>query len=230
MTAKKKDTSHTESVYRALHSDLVTCRLVPGSQLKTNDLAQRYGVGLSAVREALARLSSEGLVDASPQRGFRATPISAEKLQDLTTVRIDIEVMCMRQSIAQFDVLAEVRLEEALDTMLACYGDPTDTDDTDRDRRNSHTRFHEALVAGCRSEVLLNIRRQLFLQSERYLSLTKPLRHDAGALERDHRALVDAVRNRDADLASALLAEHIGETARLLLGTKINGHDLVPRA
>jgi GntR family carbon starvation induced transcriptional regulator len=177
----------------------------------------------------LARLSSEGLVDASPQRGFRATPITPERLQDLTTVRIDIETMCLRQSMPQFDELADVRLDQALEAMLvADVG--SDEQLAARNRRQRHAHFHEALVAGCRSQVLLGIRRQLLTQSERYRSLTEALRSGDETLDRDHRRMVEAVQRRDTDLACDLLTEHIRETSRLLLVAKINGEDVIPRA
>ena len=59
----------TQSAYELLRADILSCRLPPGSKLKIQELCTRYAVGLGAIREALSRLTSEGLVIAEPQRG-----------------------------------------------------------------------------------------------------------------------------------------------------------------
>jgi DNA-binding GntR family transcriptional regulator len=228
----KKETSLTETVYRALRADLVLCKIQPGTHLKTSEFAQLYGVSLASVREAMARLSAEGLVDSEPQRGFFATPISAERLLDLTTVRLDIESNCIRSSIVQFSTLDDVKLEEALETLSTT----AETDETGRHVMSenwirAHIAFHEALVAGCRSSVLLQIRRQLFDQSERYRSLSLQLGtgKQKADIDADHRPLVQAVKRRDTNNAVKLLTEHINSTTRVLLRARVNGKTLLPR-
>ncbi len=69
--------SITEQIYQHLKADLISCKLRPGQRLRTNEISEQFKVSLSGVREALSRLSAEGLVDADPQRGFRAAPISS---------------------------------------------------------------------------------------------------------------------------------------------------------
>ena len=57
-----------------MRADLLACRIPPGSRLKIQDLCDRFSVSLGAIREALSRLTSDGLVVSEPQRGFRAAP------------------------------------------------------------------------------------------------------------------------------------------------------------
>jgi DNA-binding GntR family transcriptional regulator len=228
----KKEISLTDSVYRALRRDLIFGRIPPSAQLKTSELATKYDVSLTAVREALSRLTSEGLVEAEPQRGFRAAAISAEHLQDITAVRVDIETACLRQSIAHWDLLADLRLDEAMEALLST----AETDEHDHHIMTepwsqAHAAFHDALVANCPSAVLLQIRRQLFDQSERYrtLSLSLPLNKGKRDIERDHRPMVEAVHARDLPIATNLLVDHIRETTRILLSAKAGGKALIPR-
>ena len=94
----------TQGAYEDLRADILSCRILPGSRLKIQELCTRLSVSLGAIREALSRLTSEGLVVAEPQRGFRAAPISPEDLSDLTRVRIEIEALCLRRAIALGDV------------------------------------------------------------------------------------------------------------------------------
>ena len=96
----KKKMSLTERAYRHLRDDLLTCRLVPGERINIKDVSDSLGFSLGAVREALSRLTSEGFVTQDEARGFRATPISMADLNDLVTVRSEIEGQCLRRAIA----------------------------------------------------------------------------------------------------------------------------------
>jgi len=91
--------SLTRSAYESLRADLLSCRFEPDERLNISELCAAMGVSLGAVREALSRLTSEGLVVAEPQRGFRVAPVSADDLRDLYRTRVDIEGLCLRRSI-----------------------------------------------------------------------------------------------------------------------------------
>src|SRR6202040_4309014 len=101
---RDSSSSLTQGAYEALRGDLLACRILPGRKLKIQELCTRFSVSLGAIREALSRLTSEGLVVAEPQRGFRAAPISASDLVDLTMVRVEIDSLCLRRAIACGDV------------------------------------------------------------------------------------------------------------------------------
>lgn len=227
-----KPTNLTESVYRKLRSELVLCQIAPGSRLKTSTLAKRYGVSLASIREAMARLTSEDLVSYEPQRGFVAASISAQQLQDLTTVRVEIETMALRQSLLNFSSLDKIRLEEAMEKMLLSAADDGEGNHVLTETwMQAHSAFHEAMVAGCQNIVLLQVRRQLFDQGERYRSLAAQVYlikkiQDIGA---DHQPIVDAMLERDVELAVSLLRQHITETTNGLLRRRIDGEALLPR-
>ena len=102
-----------EDVYEALRSDILFGRRLPSSRLQLNELAEEHGVSLSVVREAVTRLATEDLVEATPQRGFRVRSISLEHLRDLTWVRTQVETLALRQSIAKGDVTWEANLVAA---------------------------------------------------------------------------------------------------------------------
>ena len=112
--AREGSINLTQGAYEDLRADLLSCRIAPGSRLKVQELCDRLSVSLGAIREALSRLTSEGLVVAEPQRGFRAAPISKEDLIDLTKTRIQIETLCIRRAIEVGDVAWESQLVAAL--------------------------------------------------------------------------------------------------------------------
>src|SRR4051794_797200 len=161
--AMVREASHnlTQGAYEALRADLLACRIAPGSRLKIQDLCQQHDVSLGAIREALSRLTSEGLVVAEPQRGFRAAPISRADLEDLTMARIEVEGLCLTRAIAVGTVDWEARLVAAFHrlsrTPERVASDPARSAD---DWAEAHAGFHGALVDGADSPWLLRLHAQ----------------------------------------------------------------------
>ena len=210
--------SLTQDAYERLRADLLACRLRPGARLKINELCQALSVSLSAVREALARLTSEGLVVAEPQRGFRVAPISADELRDLTAVRAQIEGLCLERAVAVGDVGWEAQLVAAFHRLSRTpEREPEDPDRMSEAWSAAHAAYHEALVAACDSPWLLRLRAILYAQSERYRRLSVPLAEIARDLNREHQDLMEAALARDAGRTRDLMAQHIDLTTRVLL-------------
>ena len=221
------NSSLTQDAYERLRADLLACRLQPGTRLKINELCQSLSVSLSAVREALARLTSEGLVVAEPQRGFHVTPISAAELDDLTRVRVQIEGSCLERAIAVGDVGWESHLVAALHRLSRTpEREPGDPQRMSEEWSAAHAAFHQALVGACDSPWLLRLREMLYNQSERYRRLSVPLAEVARDLNGEHRVLVDAALARDAGRARGLMAQHLELTTRMLLEQSWPAHGL----
>jgi DNA-binding GntR family transcriptional regulator len=221
----------TQSAYELLRADILSCRLLPGSKLKIQELCTRYAVGLGAIREALSRLTSEGLVTAEPQRGFKAAPISPEDLTDLTKVRIEIDSLCLRKAIENGDVAWESRLVAAFHrlsrTPERVAGDPTQSSEEWAD---AHAGFHTALVDGCDSPWLMRLHNQLYDQSERYRRLSVSVAPKKRNIGDEHQRIVDAVLARDASKAVRLLAQHLGATTAILLNADLDELPATKRA
>src|SRR5580658_6316995 len=174
----------TQAAYEGLRADLLACRIVLGKKLKIQDLCDQFSVSLGAVREALSRLTSEGLVVAEPQRGFRAAPISAADLADLTMVRVEIETLCLRRSISLGDVDWEARLVAAAHRLSRTPARANE------DWAEAHSAFHLAIVDACASPWLLHLHALLYAQSERYRRLSVPFAVKGRNVEEEHRAIV----------------------------------------
>jgi DNA-binding GntR family transcriptional regulator len=221
----------TQGAYENLRADLLACRIVPGKKLKIQELCDRFSVSLGAIREALSRLTSEGLVTAEPQRGFRAAPISAADLVDLTMVRGEIESLCLRRAIVCGDVAWESRLVAATHRLARTpERAPDDSARSNEDWVEAHAAFHLALVDGCDSPWLLHLRALLYAQSERYRRLSVPFASRDRDVNAEHQAIVDATLVRDADTAVALLIAHLETTTRILLNAVVDGHKLLELA
>jgi DNA-binding GntR family transcriptional regulator len=210
--------SITERAYQRLRSDLLSCRLPPGERVKINDLCRQLDVSPGAVREALSRLTSEGFVTATPQRGFRVVPISEKELVDLTEARIEIELLCLCRAIKFGDVAWEARVVAAGHRISRTpQRDPSDPKRLSDEWSAVHSEFHEALVSACDNQTLLQVRKKLYDQSERYRRLSVPLAKSNRDLVSEHQAMQDAVVARDFKRAGEAMRSHLSETTRILL-------------
>ncbi len=218
VTERNKSTTLSEEVCRDIRLDILECRLLPGAKLRISDLCDRFDVSLGAVREALARLTADGLVRSEAQRGFFVSPVSREELVDVTRVRVDIESLCLRSAMKVGDVAWESGIVAAYYRLSRVdERDPRDKIHLNKTWASLHAEFHEALVAACDSEWLLRIRTMLFEKSERYRKLSVPVRSGDRDVNREHEALMDAVIARDAERACSEIAIHLQRTAEIIL-------------
>jgi DNA-binding GntR family transcriptional regulator len=211
--------SRTEEAHARLRADILAGRYRPGERLRILDVAATLGVSHTVVREALCRLSSDGLVIAEAQRGFRVTPVSAKELADLTDLRVSIECDALRRSIEHGDIAWESRIVASAHA-LARTAERTQDDGVriSDDWSREHEIFHRALVSACDSDVLLRVRAMLFEQSERYRRLSVPLADEHRDIDGEHRRLTAAVLEHDADCAAQILEHHLRTTTAILLG------------
>ncbi len=210
--------SRTQDVYERLRAELLNGHAEPATRLKINDLCRAHGVSLSAVREALSRLTSEGLVIAEPQRGFSVAPVSADELTDLTQVRTRIECLCLERAIAVGDVDWEAQIVAAFHHLSRTpERDANDPQRMSDARSAAHATFHDALASGCDSPWLLRLRGALYVQSERYRRLSVSVKGIARDLNREHQDIMEATLARDAKRACRLMTKHLELTKKMLL-------------
>lgn len=208
-----------DEVYGRLRSDVLAGRREPGSRLPFAELCARYQASAGVVREGLSRLAEEGLVVATPQRGFRVIPLTADDLRDLTEVRLLNETLALRSAVVEGDsawesriVSAHGRLERTPQTGAT---DPALMDDA---WVTAHSAFHAALLSGCRNRRLLSIALSMRDASVLYqrwtLSIGQDTDRDAPA---EHREMLDAALARDPERAVAALRTHVDRTTEVLL-------------
>jgi len=205
--------TRTGEVYEALRADILNSRIEPGSKLKIADLSTRFGVSLSVVREALTRLGAQGLVVANPQRGFSVIELSMNDLDDLTNTRIQIESMAVRDAVAHGGVAWEGEVVAAHHRLerTEVYVDP---DRVNPEWVEAHRAYHQALVAGGSSPRLQAIANALRDNAELYRMWSRTWAHDVDRdLAAEHRAIMTAAINADADAAAKALSEHIVRTS-----------------
>ncbi|MEI6612267.1 GntR family transcriptional regulator [Polynucleobacter sp.] len=80
-----------ERVYEQLRHDILTCELMPGAEIREAELAARFEVSKSPVRDALISLEREGLVITIPRQGYRVAPVSISDMLDMFHLRAALE-------------------------------------------------------------------------------------------------------------------------------------------
>ena len=213
-TATQADQAH-----EALLAEIRDCRLAPGAKINISDVAVRLGFSPGAIREALSRLAAEKWTVATAQKGYSVTTVSADELRDLTRTRITIEQLCLRSAVANGDVEWETSAVAAYHRL---HRAPMVLPEVGASRLNpawvaAHTTFHAALVAGCDSPWMLNLRTMLYAQSERYRSLSFVLARENRDVDAEHERILKACLERDADSVCALIEDHLKRTSQILL-------------
>jgi DNA-binding GntR family transcriptional regulator len=203
-----------ERAYAQLRDDIVEGRLAPGEKLRVEHLKTHYGVGAGTLREAITRLVSDALAVAEGQRGFRVAPMAADDLEDLTRLRVHIEIDALRQSIRQGDARWRAQLQQAYDE-LSAFEQPIQP----AQRRHwelLNNRFHEALIAAQASPWTFKVLRLLSRHGERYRRYVIDIPDSGRDVHAEHREIFElAMAGHEARAALALEA-HIRNTPDLL--------------
>ena len=87
-------------VFHLVRGEILSCTLAPGEELREGELAKRYGVSKSPVRDAMQKLEFEGLIEIEPRRGHRVKPISVSDAEDILELRTILETGVVRKIIA----------------------------------------------------------------------------------------------------------------------------------
>jgi DNA-binding GntR family transcriptional regulator len=214
-----------DQVYPALVEAIVTGELAAGSRVIEVELARRYGVSRGPLREAIQRLEKQRLVTRTAHVGARIAELSNKVLLEIFLVREALEGMAARlaaerMSVVELDELG--RLLESHDTQmignLAYYQRASDWD------------FHYRLIKGARNSLVEDfLCGDLYhlIRFYRYQHRSSPGRGRRALVE--HRRILDALRDRDGDLAEILMRRHIATARKVLeasIATAHSGPDL----
>lgn len=210
-------TTRASAVYGQLRTDLTHGLLEPGSKLPVEAMCQRYGVGASPLREALNRLSAEGLVARNDQRGFSVAPLRWDELAQLTRSRVQLETLALRESIEHRDaewedrlVLLVHRLSRTPRSLAADHYVPNPVWET------LHRDFHRALLARCPSRWVRSFCDSLADEAYRFRQVAADRSFSKRNEHAEHQALFAAAIDARADDAVQLLTEHYTRTSTLV--------------
>lgn len=204
-------------VFEALRDGIISGRLAPGEWLRQEHLSEELGVSQTPVRQALERLSTEGLVERVPYRGVRVPEIEAADFSEIFALRLLLEPLIARGAARQISSSA---LRELEDTIQEAQ-DHVSLDDMPRRRRNNRE-FHLLLSDECGSPLLARLYEIVFNRFPHWMIYEGMFRQmdflpDRLAREiSEHKEIVAAISAGDADIAERSVERHIRASGREL--------------
>ena len=206
----QKNTIASQLVDR-LREAIVSGALSPGTKINLERVRESLNVSLSPLREALARLISDGLVEFQDNRGYWVAPVSLENLEEITRLRIHFETYALRQAMANGDLNWESDVMRALHRLNRSERIAEKPDTLER-WEAAHRDFHLALVAGCKMPTLQAFCRMLLNLNDRYRRAFLRATSGDRNVTQEHSEIAQGTVARDVDYACGKLGEHIRRT------------------
>jgi DNA-binding GntR family transcriptional regulator len=200
-------------VLEQLRQSIIAGRLAPGERLVERELIAMMAVSRTVIREALRQLESEGLVSIVPNKGPIVRVLTLDEARELYAIRSVLEGLAARLFVEQSSDAEINRLDNALSAVQSAY----DSGDAEKMLEAKNT-FYEVLLEGARSSTLSNMLDLLHGQVWRWraMGLTHPRRSVLRGREStgNLRALLQAIKARDAALAENILRCEINEASK----------------
>ncbi len=193
-----------DRVFNQLREDILNGKFSANEELKEIQIGKMLGVSRTPVREALRQLELEGLVNIIPNKGAYVTGISSEDIHDIYVIRSYLEGLCAKWS-CRHATEDDIRtLEE-----IICLAEFNATKNRYEQMAELDSKFHETLYNACGSKMLRHILRDFhqYVESVRKQTLSRSER--ACAAIEEHKSILEAIKNRDEELAEKLSNEHI---------------------
>jgi DNA-binding GntR family transcriptional regulator len=180
--------------------------LPPGARLRQNEVAKRFGVSTTPIREAFALLEADGLVQIDPHRGALVFRPSAEDVSESYEIREALEVLALAKAIPRLTADRLQELQQMIDIMRATHDDDHWLE--------WNTRFHLRLYEAADRPRLASLIANLRDASSAYIRMY--LQRKAHA-DSEHQAILDAAAAGDVNRAKAALRYHLRQTASTLV-------------
>jgi DNA-binding GntR family transcriptional regulator len=213
-----KDGPKMPSLYHQLLEEVLEGDLRPGEILVESALGKRFGVSRTPIREALRMLEQDGVLE-RVNRGMRVRQTSSEEVLEIYGVRTILEAAAARDAAVRRTDYDLANLDRIMRSMAeAKTASPLDMAGINRS-------FHRAIWQAARNKTLMDLLERLAVHLRRYpaTTYTRSGRWDE-ALD-EHRALLEAIRDRDPEDAAALAEKHMSAARDVRLDMIRDGQD-----
>lgn len=193
-----------DQLRESIEESIATGQLAPGAHLDEVQLAARFGVSRTPVREALNLLAGEGLVEARPRRGTVVAEVSPHRLVEMFEVMGELEAMCARLAARRMSSAEQQALRAAHEACNAAR----DAADSDAYFYANET-FHQLIYAGSQNRFLAEQAGALHRKLRPYRRLQLRVRNRLDRSFEEHAEIVDAICAGDAERVDAQMRSHV---------------------
>jgi DNA-binding GntR family transcriptional regulator len=197
-------TNHSASLREQIEEMIAVGVFKPGQHLDETELATRFGVSRTPIRETLIQLASMGLVVIRPRRGAIVAELGPQQLVEMFEVMSELESTCGRLAARRMTPEEQKALLAAHE---ACQAAMQAHEPDDYYYKNEV--FHEAIYAGSHNQFLIEQTRNLYRRLRPYRRLQLRVRDRLANSYREHDGVVQAIVSGDGELAARLLRDHV---------------------
>lgn len=205
MAATPLRTTITDALVEQLRGDIRSGRIAPGSRLRQAEVAERFQVSTTPVREAFAALEREGLLVGSPHRGVIVFQPTVEDLKETYEIRIPLEALATEKGVENMTDGDIAELEAVLGRMAQ-------TADDAKRYNELNSQFHGIIYAAARRPKLAQLIADLRESSAAYLRIYATVAPTANDTHKEHEAIFEACRARAPKRAAKAMIEHLQHT------------------
>jgi DNA-binding GntR family transcriptional regulator len=199
----------TDALIDQLRTEIRTGVLAPGTRLRQVEVAERFNVSTTPVREAFAALEREGLLVSTPHRGVVVFHPTVDDLQETYEMRIALESLATRLAAER---VSDADIDDLRKIVERMHGERASIERYGVLNNEFHSRIY-AIAGRPKLEKLIG---DLRASSEAYLHVYATIRPTAEQTHPDHVAIFEALQARDADGAAAAMARHLQHTVDLV--------------
>jgi DNA-binding GntR family transcriptional regulator len=204
MTVGFDNLTLSQRVYEHLREEILADRLSPGTELSEVALSKDLAISRGPIREAMGRLAAEGLITVHPRRRAEVRSLTPQELIDAYQVRESLEVLAVRLAIPRVTEADLARLDQLINQMTEHVAA-----NAVREFFAINVEFHETMCELSGNKKLQEVHHRLEGEIGRFQARTLALRGSLKDSLTEHRAILAAMRLRDAEKAAELAAAHV---------------------
>jgi len=201
-----------QRAYERLCGLILSGQLAYGSRLDERVLAERLGISRTPIREAIAKLGNEGIVEYRPYQGSYVRTFSAAQIEDLFDVRKELEALAVSQATKNAAEKDFERIQDAIDRCHAALDDRNLALFEEMDQL-----FHQLIARLSGNQTLIDCLERLGIQIQLARHSANMAPNLPERTQQDRNQILDLMRRRDGKAASKMMRQHIDQARRSVL-------------
>ncbi len=196
----------SERAYNQVRELILSGELAPGTVLNQAILAREIGISTTPLREALRRLKQQGLVELDAHRDARVAPLDAAEARDLLELRQNLDPLAAGLAAQRRTATDLEEIRDSLGRLESLPRNPSAA------QLAGHRHFHAAIYRASHNALLVETLEGLWDKTDRYRRHALEVERspeELAARAEEHRLMVEAISDRDADAASELMRRHV---------------------